>query len=148
MKMTVIAAAIALSGCAAFPQFKQAEKHALLSYVAPEVTMMEAEAVALDMARFLALQLPAARTTIELDPAHSMFHELLVDELLAKGFGVIESGAETDSDPVHVRYFVTVLDNGIVVRMRYQGKMAGRYFSRGDSGLSFASAYAVREAVQ
>lgn len=131
------------SGCATFPQvFKQASIRS--NYVAPEISHAEAEKIAKDMARFLAMQLPPAKTTLELDHSGSPFHDTLFTELVWRGFGVVEN---PEDEAVRLGYFVTSLDKGILVRMKYGQHVAGRFYNR-NAGQIFANAYAVREAVK
>lgn len=149
MKKVALLACMSLaSGCTTFPQvFKQTSARS--SYVAPEVSHAESEKIARDMARFLSAQLPPAKTTIELGQAGTSFHDILFTELVWKGFGVVESKPEDGKETVSLRYFVTPLDTGIAVRMKYNQQVAGRFYNRTGAGqLSFASAYAVREATK
>lgn len=145
MKKTALAICLLTSGCATFPALKQSKPSA--SYVSPEISLAESEEIARDMARFLSAQLPPAKTTIELDSSMSMFHEILFNELVWRGFGVIEHAPE-DGDAVALRYFVTTLDTGIVIRMKYDRQVAGRFYNRVGNRLSFGNAYAVREVTQ
>lgn len=142
MKKIAFAVCISFtSGCASLPQiFKHS--YARSNYVAPEVNHVEAGKIARDMAKFLAAQLPPARTTIEIDPAGTSFHDILFTELVWRGFGVVE---HPEDDSVRLRYFVTTLDTGIVVRMRYNDQVAGRFYNR-SRGQLFANVYVVREA--
>lgn len=149
MKRAALIACMSLAaGCTTFPQvFKQTAARS--SYVAPEVSHAEYEKIARDMARFLSAQLPPAKTTIELDPSGTSFHDIFFNELVWRGFGVVESKPEDGENTVPLRYFVTILDTGIVVRMKYSQQVAGRFYNRTGAGqLSFASAYAVREATK
>lgn len=145
MKKTALAICLLTSGCATFPALKQGKPSG--SYVAPEISQSESEEIARDMARFLAVRLSPAKTTIELDSSMSMFHEILFNELAWRGFGVIEHTSE-DGDAVALRYFVTTLDTGIVIRMKYDRQVAGRFYNRVGNRLSFGNAYAVREVTQ
>ena len=128
----IMSLSLASAGCATFPSFpiiKQEKK--VMNYVAPEVSLADSEKIAADMARFLANQLPPARTTIGLSGSSSMFNEMLVNELAWRGFGISEGGSGDDEQVVQLRYFVTILDTGIVVRMRYNAHVAGRFYQRG-----------------
>ena len=130
------------SGCASFPQVSQVFNRpaARSNYIAPEISLGDTGRIARDMAKFLAVQLPPAKTTIELDPSGESFHDILSTELIWRGFGVVEHPEE---DAVRVRYFVTSLDTGIVVRMKYNEQVAGRFYSR-KAGQLFANTYVVR----
>jgi|SRR5687768_210081 len=141
MKISAVAACFALAGCATFPGLNMKSQN--ISYVAQEINPDEMEDVAIDMAEFLAMQLPAAKTTIELEQSKTVFHEMLHDELKDKGFAVTETGQ--DQDAVPVRYVVTSLDNGVLLRVKYRGHVVSRFYSRKDGQL-FAGGIAVREA--
>lgn len=143
MKKTAIAICLLTSGCATFPALKQSKPSA--SYVSPEISLSESEEIARDMARFLSVRLPPAKTTIELDSSVSMFHHFLFNELVWRGFGVVE---HAEDGVVPLRYFVTTLDTGIVIRMKYDRQVAGRFYNRVGNRLSFGNAYAVREVAQ
>lgn len=141
MKKVALMVCLSLtSGCATFPQvFKQTSARS--NYVAPEVNRDESEKIARDMARFLAGQLPPAKITLEIDPSGTSFHDILFNELVWRGFGVVE---HADADAIQLRYFVTILDTGIVVRMKYNQQVAGRFYNR-KAGQLLANAYVVRE---
>lgn len=144
MKTIMVAILLSIAGCASFPEFNKPSS----SYVAPEINSFEAEDVARDMAGFLAEQMPAAKTTIALEPSKALLHEILSNELKERGFGVT-GGVKPDQQVVSVRYFVTVLDGGVLVRMKYSKHLAGRYYARLNGGkLSFTNRFAVREDVQ
>lgn len=145
MKLILSVIFLSIAGCASFPGFKEPSA----SYVAPEVNSFEAEDVARDMAGFLAEQMPAAKTTIALEPSKALLHEILSAELKQRGFGVIDGDAKPDEQAVAVRYFVTILDGGVLVRMMYRKHLAGRYYARLDGGkLSFSNRFSVREEAQ
>ncbi|HEU4854371.1 MAG TPA: hypothetical protein VFS89_03685 [Nitrosospira sp.] len=141
-KIILIVCFSMLSGCAALTALQ--EKTAT-SYVAAEISEVEAAAVAKDMVNFLSGQFPAAKTTISLESSKSVFHEMLSDELAANGFGVVETKTE---GAVPLRYFVTLLDGGVLVRMSYSGQVAGRYYPRSSGNLLFNTQYAVRGVVK
>src|SRR5687768_3824559 len=150
MKLSAIAMCLPMiTGCSVLSQLQARQQQPVIaSYVTQQITIEDGEAVAADMAAFLASQLPPAHTTLELEPSDSLFHEGLIVELTTKGFGVIQHPAEPDQAAVPLRYFVTTLDGGLLVRMKYSHKMAGRYYPQTPTGLSFGNAFAVREATQ
>lgn len=141
-----------LSGCAAI----QAKMEAMAakgtpgSYVAPEISETDADEVAKDVAQFLSVQLPAAKTTLELQPSENKLHLTLLDQLMVKGFGVIQSKQPTEQQSaVQLRYKVTPLYEGVLVRLRYGGQEASRFYDRANDGhLSLHTRYAVREATK
>lgn len=143
----IMSLSLASTGCATFPSFQMPsflaikQSGRIMDYVSPEVSLEESKKITADMAVFLADQLPPARTTIDLVPATNRFHEMLATELAWRGFGV---SAGVEEDVVQLRYFVTILDAGIVVRMKYQDRMAGRFYQRGNRLIG--GVYAVREA--
>lgn len=143
----IMGLSLASTGCATLPSFQMPpflaikQSSRVMDYVSPEVSLEESRKITSDMALFLADQLPPARTTIDLVPATSQFHEMLATELAWRGFGVSAGMAE---DTIQLRYLVTILDSGIVVRMKYQDRMAGRFYRRGNQLMG--GVYAVREA--
>jgi hypothetical protein len=148
MKKTVLAMCITLSfsGCAHLEAMK--EKNAATSYVSKEISDYDAETVGEDMAKFLAGEFPAAKTTIYIEPSKTTLREVLVDELSDKGFGILEIRPDKGSAVV-LQYYVTELGKGILLRMRYQGKIASRYYGRMQDGdLSLSNKIAVREAAK
>jgi len=112
------------------------------SYSSPQLGNDESAKVARNMVAFLSSQFPYAQTTIRLDPIKTSFHESLVHALAQQGFGVTENAGVADAVPLH--YAVTLLDSGVIVRMRFQGKEATRFCSKTTTGLGFYSAYALR----
>lgn len=145
MKKTVIAVSIALSGCASFPQLNHfgAKQQRVSSYVTPEISAADAEQITQDMVQFLEKKLPPAKTILALESSSSRFHELLVEKLGRRGFGVTET---VSAGAVPARYFVTSFEGGMLVRIKYRDSTASRYYNRLPEGkLSFASLYSVLE---
>lgn len=132
-----------VTGCSTLAEFVT-KTSASGSYVAPEIDDADTKVITRDMTGFLSSQFPYAKTTVRLDSLKTPFHAALISELGQKGFGVTESDSP---GAVSVHYAVTSLDSGVLVRMRYQGKEAARYFSRTGTGLS-AGKYALREATK
>jgi hypothetical protein len=149
MKKTamIMSLSLASAGCATFPsfpiikQFNVVKREKTMNYVAPEINPDEAGRIAKDMAKFLAMQLPPAKTTLEIDSSGTSFHDILSTELVWRGFGVVEN---PEDGAVKLRYFVTPLDTGIVVRMKYDQHVAGRFYQRGTPLMG--GAYVVRGA--
>lgn len=149
-KIALIMCMLSLSGCAAL-QAKMdaiAARSTLGSYVAPEISKSDADEIAMDMAQFLAAQLPAAKTTLDLQLTKNKFHLKLIDQLTVRGFGIVQSKAQPEQEQqgtVPVRYAVTLFDKGVLVELRYGGLVASRYLPRANDGhLSLHNKYAVR----
>jgi hypothetical protein len=74
---------------------------------------------------------------------------MLLDQLARKGFGIVESMPQTGQQEVQLRYLVTRLDRGLLVRLRYQDKEASRFYDRTvDGRLSLRTGYTIREAAK
>ena len=146
MKRTILAMCVAMSlvGCAQLEAFKNRNAPAPVSYVA-ELNEADSEKIGEDMAKFLAERFPAAKTTVYVEPSNTVVRAVLVDEMAAKGFGILET--KPDQGPaVVLQYFVTNLSNGILVRMRYGDSVASRYYGRKTDGSLYAAGkIAVRE---
>lgn len=149
MKMTVLAMCIAMSltGCAQLEALRNRNASAPVSYVA-ELNEADSEKIGKDMTKFLAEQLPAAKTTVYVEPSNTIVRAVLVDEMAEKGFGILEM--KPDQGPaVVLQYFVTTLSNGILVRMRYGDAVASRFYGRQTDGSLYAAGkIAVREAAK
>ena len=149
MRTTIIALCVSsMFGCAHFEALKQKPQQQGISYVYQEISEEDSETVGEDMAKFLASQLPAAKTTLYVEPSNTSIRAVLVDELASKGFGILEMKPE-QGPAISLQYFVTPLDNGVLVRMRYQDKITSRYYGRQTDGSLFPSSrVAVREATK
>lgn len=149
MRATVVALCVSsMFGCAHLEALNQKPQQQGISYVYTEISEEDSESVGEDMAKLLASQLPAAKTTLYIEPSNTYLREVLVDELAAKGFGILEM-KPTQGPAVSFQYSITPLDNGVLVRMRYQGKIASRYYGRQpDGSLVPSSKVAVREATK
>lgn len=147
MKKTILALCVStMFGCAHIEALTQ--KQTQQSYVAKEISEADEGLVGEDMAKFLKSQFPAARTTIYVEPSNTIVRAVLVDELTEKGFGILETKPQ-QGPAVAFQYFVTPLDNGILVRMRYSDTISSRYYGRRSDGSLYASGkIAVREATK
>lgn len=145
-KMMIALCVSSMFGCAHLEALKQKQQG--FSYVSKEISVSDSEIVGEDMAAFLSSQLPAAKTTLYIELLNSVVSAVLVNELTEKGFGILET-KPAEGSAVELRYFVTPLDNGILVRMRYQDKISSRYYGRQADGKLFSSSkIAVREAAK
>lgn len=120
-----------LTGCAFGPNN---------SYVAPLQQPADANVLANGMAAFVAMQLPAASSTVALDPtpseqARNSLTPALASALRRRGFAVAEDGQTVPSGAHRLRYLVTPLDNGDLVRLTLDGATEGsRFFVRNSAG--------------
>ena len=150
MKRTVLAMCIAMSltGCAQLEALKNRNAPASTASFVAELNDTDSERIGKDMTMFLAEQLPAAKTTVYVEPSNTVVRAVLVDEMAAKGFGILET--KPDQGPaVVLQYFITHLSNGILVRVRYGDAVASRYYGRQtDGNLYAAGKIAVREATK
>ena len=141
-EVLVLCAALSFAGCAHLEALR--DRNSAVSYVSKEISEHESEMVGADMAKFLSGQFPAAKTTIYVEPSNTLLRSVLVKGLTEKGFGILD--IKPEKDPVVIlQYFVTGFDNGILWRMRYQDRIASRYYARRpDGSLSFSNKIAVR----
>ena len=123
-----------LAGCALEPGS---------SYVAQLQQPADAEILADGIAGFVAIRLPAASSTVELDPTpsdqagNSLTPALAAASLRHRGFAVAEDRQARASRSVHhhLRYLVTSLDNGDLVRLTLDdGAEGSRFFVRNTTG--------------
>lgn len=146
MKKLILALCVSsMFGCAQLEALRQSQA---ISYVSKEISVYDSETIGDDMARFLASQLPAAKTTLYIEPTNTLVRQVLVGELTDMGFGIVETkGGEGAA--IALQYFVTPLDNGVLVRMRYNDTISSRYYIRQtDGGLFPSNKVAVREAAK
>jgi uncharacterized lipoprotein YajG len=114
------------------------------TFILKGISDSDSTEISQDIAQYMANQYPAAKTTIELDVVNNLLHKKLQEQLTRRGFGI---GASPEA--VQLRYYVTALDTGLLVRMRYQYKVASRYYPRATDGrLSMQSRFTVREATK
>lgn len=127
-----------------------------MSYVAPELAPSEATVLASDTASHLATPLPPAKSTVVLDPPANRSADVLTPVLLsalrAAGYGVIEADRQTgpkSAEGTPVRYLVSPLENGVLLRLQYLGTEATRFYTRtADGGVVASGPFIVREAEQ
>jgi hypothetical protein len=120
-----------LTGCALGPDS---------SYVAQLEQPADAEVLANGMAAFVATRLPAASSAVALDPtpsdqADNSLTPALASALRRRGFEVAEDGQNLPAGAHHLRYLVTPLDRGNLVRLTLDGTSEGsRFFMRNSAG--------------
>ena len=120
-----------LTGCAFGPNS---------SYVAQLEQPADAQILANGMAAFVAMRIPAAASTVVLDPtpsdqARNSLTPALASALRRRGFAVAEGGQPTAASVHHLRYLVTSLDNGDLVRLTLDAATEGsRFFVRNSAG--------------
>ena len=120
-----------LAGCALEPGS---------SYVAQLQQPADAEILADGIAGFVAMRLPAASSTVALDQtrsdqARNSLTPALADALRRRGFAVAEGGQVVPAGVHHLRYLVTSLDNGNLVRLTLDdGAEGSRFFVRNTAG--------------
>ncbi|EGJ6041346.1 TPA: conjugal transfer protein TrbH [Escherichia coli] len=127
-----------------------------MSFVASEVTASDATVLAKDTATYLADPLPPAKTTVVLDPPANKSADVmtpaLIDALRAAGYGVVEADRQNGpkaGEGTPVRYLVSPLENGVLLRLQYLGTEASRFYPRTASGaLVSAGPFTVRGAAQ
>jgi hypothetical protein len=110
------------------------------SYVSQVDTLADAQVLAAGMVVFVAAQLPAASTAIELDPtptdqAGNALTPAFVAALRDRGFAVADERQAGAPGTHHIRYLVTPLDNGDLVRVWIDDRaQASRLFVRNTAG--------------
>lgn len=145
-----ILAASALSGCASLPSSS-------MSYVSSKITApSDASVMAYDAANYLTTALPPAKTTLVLDPPQATQGNFLTPTLEAalrsKGYAVSElsknpSPSTQPPKGVQLRYLVSPLDTGVLLRLQYEGIEAARFYPRAkDGALTVGAPFTVREA--
>ena len=141
MKLAILICLVALSGCASLQEKFNSMATKGDSYVAPGISQEDANTVAVDMAEYLSENLPAAKTTIDVGSLKGPLQSVLVEQLTLKGFGVVEKKSDNS---ILLRYKVSPLYKGVLVRMAYQGIEASRFYSRDSAGGLSAGGYAVK----
>lgn len=134
-----LAAALFLGGCAAL--------RPTMSYVEPSVTASDGQTLASDTVAYLSDPLPPARTIIVLDPPATKDRDSLTSAMLPalrkRGYGIELINPKTgkaSSAGVPLRYIASPLDDGVLLRLQYQGIEASRFYSRGSNGLLLTDA--------
>ena len=130
LRLLLLAAAGALSACAVGMD---------TSYVTSVSSPTDAKVIAAGISSFMRAQLPAASTTIVLDPtpseqASNALTPVLADSLRRQGFAVAVSAVPAGSHTL--RYWVTPMDaSGELVRLMIDGrKEASQFFVRNTAG--------------
>ncbi len=128
--LLLLAAACALSACAIGSN---------MSYVTALSAPTDVAVISAGISSFMRTQLPAASTTIALEPtpteqAGNALTPLLADSLRRQGFAVARGAAPAGSHTL--RYWVTPLDaSGELVRLMIDGrKEASQFFVRNTAG--------------
>jgi hypothetical protein len=123
------------------------------SYVAALQQPADARVLAESIAEFVAMRLPSASSTVALDPTPAaqtgnMITPDLVEDLQRRGFAVVESGRPVTPAAHRLRYLVTLLDSGALVRLTLDGGTQGaRFFARNTAGdLQSGGPYTVTQA--
>jgi hypothetical protein len=137
-----LVAVSSLPGCALGPSS---------SYVSQVDTPADAQALAAGMVVFVAAQLPAASSTVVLDPtpsdqAGNALTPAFVAALRDRGFAVADEGQAGH----HIRYLVTSLDSGDLVRVSIDDSAeASRFFVRNaEGGLQAGGPFLVRQTAE
>lgn len=127
----VLAAPTFLAACALNPDG---------SYVSRISTSGNAQVLAASMAEFVAARLPAASTTVMLaatpsGQAGNLVTPALVADLRERGFAIAGGGQGGSADVHRIRYLVTPLGDGDLVRVSIDGgAQASRFFVRSSTG--------------
>jgi hypothetical protein len=110
------------------------------SYVSQLQQPADVDVLANGMAEFVSMRLPAASSTVVLDPTPSdqsgnAFTAAFASALRGSGFAVADDGQPVPAGAHHVRYLVTPLDNGDLARLTIDGSTEGsRFFVRNTAG--------------
>ena len=100
----------------------------------------DVHALAVDMAEFVSMELPAASSTVALDPtppeqANNALAPAFAAALRSYGFAVADGTGGARPSAHRVRYWVTPLDNGALLRLSIDGRTEGaRFFVRNAYG--------------
>jgi hypothetical protein len=138
-----LAAVLASGGCAVAPPGA--------SYVAG-VTPADAALLASDIADLIGRRLPAASSTLtpELPPESQAGNALtpaLRARLAGAGFAIADPRTQKVPGAHSLRYLVTPLDGGMLVRLEVDRSAASRWYVRSSAGtLQPGSPFTVREA--
>ena len=130
-RLTLPCLVVLLAGCAFGPRS---------SYVTQLQQPGDAETLANSVADFVADRLPAASSTVALDPTPSdqsgnALTPALAGAIRRRGFAVAENGQSVKGNAHHLRYLITPLDNGDLVRLTLDDATEGaRFFQRNTAG--------------
>ena len=120
------------------------------SYVGPLQQPGDAEALAGAMAEFVADRLPAASSTVAFDPtprdqAGNTVTVALTSALRRRGFAVDEGGQPVAGGAHRLRYLVSPMDGGALLRLTIDENTRGsRFFVRDAAGqLRFGGPYTI-----
>lgn len=126
-----------------------------MSYVAPTVTAHDAQVLAADAAQWLAGPLPPAQTTIVIEPPAAgqtdVMTQAMTNHFRATGYGVVQAPPRPPKNAplpkgVTLRYLVSALNSGVLLRLQYQGAEATKYYARSARGaLIEAGPFTVRQ---
>lgn len=125
------------------------------SYVGQIDGPADAQVLAAGMVAFVATQLPAASSTVVLDPtsadqAANALTPAFVAALRDRGFAVADNRQADTPGAHHIRYLVTPLDKGDLVRVSIDnGAEASRFFVRNSAGdLQAGGPFTVRQVAE
>jgi hypothetical protein len=110
------------------------------SYVGELSAPGDAQILAAGMTEFVSTQLPAGSSTIALDPtpadqAGNALTPAFATALRRRGFAIADNGQAATPAAHHLRYWVTPLDNGDLVRLSIDDRTeASRFFVRNTRG--------------
>lgn len=112
------------------------------SYVAPLTVPADAQTLAAGIADFMASSLPAASTTLALEPpapeqSGNALTPALANALRRRGFATVDANADAVPPGARrVRYRVTPMDGGDLVRLTIDGGaiQGNRFFARNPAG--------------
>lgn len=115
------------------------------SYVAPGQGPADARVLANGVADFMSQRLRTPHATVMLAPAQADndVTEEITAALKRRGFSVTTEGTDAAAGQP-LRYLVTPLDNGDLLRMKLKGVASGaRFFTRGPGGLQPSGPFTV-----
>jgi hypothetical protein len=122
------------------------------SYVGELSAPGDAQILAAGMVEFVSTQVPAGSSMIALDPipadqANNTLTPAFIAALRRRGFAVADDRQANAPTAHHVRYWVTPLDSGDLVRLSIDGRTeASRFFVRNSrSGLQAGGPFMVRQ---
>lgn len=130
--MLALVVALGLAGCAGVVD---------ASYVGPLAAPADAAVLASGITEFMAARLSPATTTLALDPLASdqtsnALTPALTASLRKRGFATVEAGGAAPPGARHVRYWITPMGTGNLVRLTIDGGAieGSRFFIRNSKG--------------